>query len=225
MNIRKAGPVVLVIVLGLVVLFGIGQFFITPVSQVNPTTPTPNPTVPTNPPTQIIAYEPPLITSSTPVEKGSCWTNSIAAPYRADAWRCTVGNAIQDPCFQIPNASGTVFCGADPTNPTATTTFVLELTKPLPQPQVLPGPPPPDWSWLVQLADGTPCSPFTGTLPSPQVSYGCAPGPLGNDIYIFNNFNESSSAWMAQVGTLAASTSGPPTIAQSQEVPIEAIWQ
>lgn len=230
---NKTNKIVVVVVLALVVLFGVGQFFANP-STIDPaasnqTTSTASQTPPAIPATQVIAYTAIPPTSSTPVEKGSCWTNSIAAPFRTDAWRCTVGNNVSDPCFQISNSTGTLLCDINPTVLDSTSTFVLKLTKPLPTSQVPPGLAPSDWAWLVQLADGTLCTPFTGTLPvtadGEAANYGCAPGPLGKDVLIFGDLNSSSSAWTAEVGTLSETTSSLPTIATSSTVPVETVWQ
>ncbi len=229
----KANKIIVVVVLALVVLFGVGQFFASPSAikpaALNDGTSTSSQTNPATPATQIIAYTPSQPASSMPVLSGSCWTNSIAAPFRDDAWRCTVGNSISDPCFQLPNSTSSLLCNVNPTVANATSTFVLKLTKPLPAPDVPPGLPPSDWAWLVQLADGTLCTPFTGTLPitatGDAANYGCAPGPLGTDVLIFNGLNTSSSAWTAEIGTIAEMTSSLPTIASSSTVPVATVWQ
>lgn len=120
-------------------------------------------------------------------------------------------------------------CNVNPTITDATSTFVLKLTKPLPASDVPPGLPPANWAWLVQLQDGTLCTPFTGTLPitatGDAANYGCAPGPLGTDVLIFNGLNTSSSAWTAEIGTIAETTSSLPTIASSSTVPVATVWQ
>ena len=227
---NKTNAILLAVIIVLVILFGVGQFFAPaniPTSPGIDTVATTTNNQISTPSTAIVVYAP-QVTSSTPVEKGSCWTNSIATPYRADAWRCTVGNAISDPCFQLPNSKN-LLCGVNPAQPAATSTFVLQLTSALPKPEILPGTPPTDWAWLVQLADGTLCSPFTGTRPftasGQAADYGCAPGTLGTDVYIFDDFNTSSSVWMANIGTLSASTSSLPTIVNSKEVPVATVWQ
>jgi hypothetical protein len=230
---NKTNKVIVVVVLALVVLFGVGQFFANP-STINPnagnqTTSTSSQSAPVTPATQVIAYVPAAPASSTPVENGSCWTNSIAAPFRVDAWRCTVGNNISDPCFQIPNSTGSLLCNVNPILLNSTSTFVLKLTKPLPTPTIPPGTPPSDWAWLIQLADGTLCTPFTGTLPitaeGVAANYGCSPGPLGSSTLIFNGLNSSSSAWTAEVGTIAETSSSLPNIASSSTVPVATVWQ
>ena len=228
---NKTNKVIVVVVLALVVLFGVGQFFApsrvtTPTNQ---TTSTSTQTVPAVLATQIIAYTPPQPPSSTPVKNGSCWTNSIAAPSRSDAWRCTVGNGISDPCFEIPNSSSTLLCGINPTVANSTSTFVLKLTKPLPQSQPIKGLPPAEQVWLIQLSNGTLCSPFEGTRPftasGDSANYDCAPGPLGNDLLIFGDLNTSSSVWTANIGTLSTPTSSLPTIVTSSTVPVSIVWQ
>jgi hypothetical protein len=229
---KRTNKIIVVVVLALVVLFGVGQFFassnIVAPTQ-NQTTSTSTQNTPAVPATQIIAYAPTPPATSTPAESGSCWTNSIAAPFRTDAWRCAVGNGISDPCFQIPNSTSSLLCGVNPTVPVSTSTFVLKLTKPLPAPQVPPGLAPNNWAWLVQLSDGTLCTPFTGTLPvtasGDAANYGCAPGPLGKDVLIFNGLNTSSSAWTAEIGTIAESTSSLPTMTNSSTVPVATVWQ
>ncbi|MDR3572206.1 MAG: hypothetical protein P4L81_08570 [Candidatus Pacebacteria bacterium] len=177
--------------------------------------------------TQVIQYEPSQPASSTPVAQGSCWTNSIAAPFRDDAWRCTVGNSIEDPCFQIPGTQ-TLLCGANPANPAATSTFVLQLTQDLPKSAPVKGLQPADQVWLIELRGGTLCSPFTGTLPFTETgdvaSFGCAPGSLGRDVDIFN-INSSGTVWIADIGTLTPSTSSLPTITASSSVPITTVWR
>jgi hypothetical protein len=235
---KKGSKFAMIVVLLLVVVFGVGQFFTTAITPVN------NPSAAqqtvnqssgsasgAGTPTQVFAYIPPVLASGSlqnKIESGSCWTSSIAAPYRTDAWRCAVGNGITDPCFQIPNSTNLI-CGVNPKS--QSTEFILQLTKPLPAPQALQVKPPVNWGWLVELADGTLCSPFTGTLPfaadGESANYDCAPGPLGKDVMIFGDLNASSSAWTAKIGTLAASTStkNPPAIESAQVVDVKMVWQ
>jgi hypothetical protein len=227
---KKTNKLVLVIVLILVVAFGIGQFF----AGLGPVTANPNvATSSTNSgsATQVTYYFPPTPATSTPVLKGSCWTSSIAAPYRPDAWRCAVGNGIQDPCFEIGESTSTLLCGTNPTKPAGSSTFVLKLISPLPTPQAMPtstGANPP---WLIELAGGTLCSPFTGTLPpvtdgGQTANYDCAPGPLGAETVIFGPLNSSSAVWTADVGELSTSTKTfPPVVVSSSSVPIAEVWK
>lgn len=225
----RAQKITVIIVFFLVLLFGVGQFFArAPISGVNPSV--------TNAPaeaqaTQVTRYTPPEPASSTPVARGSCWTNSIAAPYRADAWRCAVGNGIQDPCFEINGSTSTLLCGINPEDPASSSTFVLSLTKPLPPPEAVSPEAPSGMAWLIKLQDGTLCTPFTGTLPPVMegentANYDCAPGPLGAETVIFGSLNSSTSVWTADIGSLSMATSTfPPAIVASSVVPVAAVWQ
>jgi hypothetical protein len=220
----KTQKVTVIIVFVLVLLFGVGQFFArAPLPSANQQA--------DNAPTQVVRYAPPEPASSTSVVPGSCWTNSIAAPYRADAWRCAVGNGIQDPCFEIGGSTSTLLCGINPENPASSSTFVLSLTKPLPPPEVILPSVPSSMVWLIKLQNGTLCTPFTGTLPPVMegentANYDCAPGPLGKETVIFGSLNSSTSVWTANVGTLSASTSTfPPLIVTSSVVPVAEVWQ
>jgi len=225
---NKASKIVVVLVFIIVILFGVGQFFafsnINPSAnqQVAPQTPGS-----TASPTQVVAFTASVPASSTPTENGSCFANSIAAPYRSDAWRCTVGNAISDPCFQI-SGSKNLLCGMNPAEgPYATSTFVLHLMKALP-PVFVPSATPANWAWAIQLADGTYCTPFTGTRPftaSGTVGYYACNSPNPYESMIFGDLNASSSAWLAEVGSLAIHTSSLPTLQYSEIVPISTAWQ
>ncbi len=180
------------------------------------------------PPTKVVTYVPPAPATSTPVEQGSCWTNSIAAPFRADAWRCSVGNSISDPCFNIPG-SNDLLCNMDPAIPDATSSFVLKLTSPLPKPQAAQGSAPSDWAWLLELADGTRCAPFTGTMPIAEggisASYGCAPKTPGGEGLLIFNLNENSSTWTADVGQIVANSSSMPVAVEQGTIPVATVWQ
>jgi hypothetical protein len=175
--------------------------------------------------TQVVRYAPPAPTNSMQIVSGSCFTNSIAAPYRPDAWRCTVGNETQDPCFQV-GTSSSLICGVHPEDATNASAFVLTLTEPLPVAEIPPNPPP-DWAWQVKLNDGTICTPFTGTLPfsadGKVAKYSCnsADGRM-----IFGDLDASPTVWTALVGTLSKSaTSFPPPLESSATVPVAVVWQ
>jgi hypothetical protein len=242
---HRTNKIIIVVVLVLVVAFGITQIFsfngfstIQPSSSssvlANETSTKPVQKVSVVTSTRIVQYEPQQPVSSTPTEQGSCWTNSIAAPFRGDAWRCSVKSSPIDPCFQIPgNAS--LLCGANPAIPDATSSFVLQLTQALPQSQPVQGLQPAGQAWLVELQGGRLCTPFTGTLSftatGDPASYGCAPDPLdpsGSEVDIFT-INSSSTLWTADIGALTRAsvnaTSGLPTITASSTVPIIAAWE
>lgn len=119
-----------------------------------------------------------------PVREGYCWTESIAVN-RPGAWRCMIGNSIEDPCFSVAAVSDAVICGAGPVGPESG--FLMKLTRPLPKTSIAPTQPAP---WIVQLAIGqgqihepaamppptTYCVASTGTMPvieGQPVRYSC----------------------------------------------------
>lgn len=108
-------------------------------------------------PTRIVRFVPELPPGSP--RDGKCWTRSVAAP-RIGAWRCMLGNEIVDPCFSAPSGGDTVVCGADPA--TRDPGFAVHLLEPLPSGAVVPATAAP---WLMLLANGQVCAPFTGTVP------------------------------------------------------------
>ena len=180
-------------------------------------------------PTNVIHYVPNALISRLATRTGSCWTNSIAAPYRSDAWRCTAGNEIHDPCFMMPGTNN-LLCDVNPTSSTQALSapFILKLSKSLPA-VVMPSSTPSDWAWAVLLVDGTYCTPFTGTRPFSATGetayYGCA-SVNPNEEYIFGDLNASSSIWTASVGTLSKSTSTyPPAVELLQNLNVETVWQ
>jgi hypothetical protein len=107
--------------------------------------------------TKIIRFAPKV--PSGDAQEGSCWTESIAVT-RAGAWRCSVGNAISDPCFTVAGNRQQLVCGADPA--LRVDGFALKLTQPLPKSSLhtdRKAEP-----WIFQLSDGSICEAMTGTL-------------------------------------------------------------
>ncbi len=177
-------------------------------------------TVPSS--TQVIHYTPSK-PNNLPQESGSCWENSVAAPYRADAFRCMVENEISDPCFKIPD-SQQLLCGEDQASASPKNSFLLSLTKSLPTATV-PAPIPTNWAWQVQLSNGVTCTPFTGTLPFTATGevahYGCSDKSL-----IFGDINNAKALWTAKVGTLSTDPNiFPPVIVHSSTISIAKVWQ
>jgi hypothetical protein len=166
--------------------------------------------------TKVITYAPGPPTGEP--QEGKCWTNSLAV-WREDAWRCTVGNSIYDPCFF---SGGGVICGASPI--TETVGFLLLLTEPLPAPEV-----PPDTAghaWLVELADGTVCEYATGAtggVGADRINYFC-PSPDPSQYVVILGDLQPGNIWMAKRAVL---TGGPPdpTVLESAEVPIRTVWR
>jgi hypothetical protein len=111
--------------------------------------------------TEVIAFEPAVPKGA--AREGSCWTSSIALP-RAGAWRCMIGNGIEDPCFTTLDLSNALICGANPA--TTDPGFLLKLTKPLPAPDKFT--PPTPSPWIVELAIGQGQVPGPYAMPPPK---------------------------------------------------------
>jgi hypothetical protein len=131
--------------------------------------------------TKIYDYLPPIQLDSKGAREGSCWTNSIAIPYRDDAWRCVVGNEILDPCFKINGYENLdLICQNNPKKPDERVD--LKLTEPLPdfpkKENSQKG------AWFLELEDGSTCSPITGASDvnkkGERANYACS---KGGDIY------------------------------------------
>src|SRR6185437_5645633 len=121
---KRGSKIAVIIVFIVVILFGVGQSFTGSISNIpSNQSSTSTSTAPATPATEIVSYSALVAATSTPAEQGSCWTNSIAAYARGDAWRCTVRNGISEPCFQIPGSTTTLLCGVTPATPNATSTF------------------------------------------------------------------------------------------------------
>jgi hypothetical protein len=182
-----------------------------------------------NPPaeTQVVFFTP-AIPPGKPQE-GSCWTRSIAVD-RPGVWRCTVGNAIHDPCFQVPPNPDQLVCDADPA--LGKSGFVTKLTKALPPetapPAVWPSP------WIMKLADGSVCEPYTGTRPAVNgepapwfcIKPGVPPSPRTNSLVTKVNPGE---VWTVDRYAESAASMGPPNSerrrVEAQVVPVLKVWQ
>jgi heat shock protein HslJ len=164
--------------------------------------------------TEVITFVPTDLPTET--QAGSCFGNAIG-PGRENAWRCTVGNEIYDPCFAVGDNADEplVVCGANPA--TGETGFVLELSEPLPAPD----PGNISQPWLVELGDGQVCGLLTGTVPGVDgrpAPYAC---PDGSNL--FDDFQQSR-VWMAEKALIGLNENGF-FIEQSETVPVSRIWQ
>lgn len=165
----------------------------------------------------------PTIPNSTPVA-GDCWTSSIASP-RNDAWRCMVGNAIHDPCFATTN-NKIVVCYDNPSD--AQSSIAISLTKPLPNnnsaQKYLP--------IFLKLADGSTCTPFTGTLSMVNkmiVSYGCSdskPCDSNGCQYLtgLTGKPQKGRTWWVQKVSYAVNK-GKSTLIRYEKVAVASVWQ
>jgi len=179
--------------------------------------------------TAVHTFQPALPAHGKVVE-GSCWTGSLAVA-RSGAWRCTVGNEIHDPCFTTSVGPGELVCDADPVS--GESGFTLKLTQPLPDAgnTAKKGSP-----WVVQLANGAVCRPYTGTMPitdqgaisfycvlsdDPEAAAGsCQTGLLADSV-------KEGTVWTANEVTFCRDSQSETgaKAKKSARVPIEAVWQ
>jgi hypothetical protein len=170
--------------------------------------------------TQVIVYKPSIV-QGIDKKEGTCWTNSIAAPSRLDAWRCNIGNEIEDPCF-VYEKDKSLLCGVDPTK--AKAGFLLMLTKPLPSQANLSRAADKASGWLLQLADGSVCSPFQGTMPILRNSKKSAMYACNDNTVLFEQFKVGAT-WQAEKANLVSAKEFGSNAESIRWVAITKIWQ
>lgn len=132
---------------------------------------------------------------------GSCWTGSLKTE-RPDAWRCSVGNLIRDPCFSSETiATDFVLCLDVPWSTTAENVRLEEelpsemANSELDTQRTEP--------WGLELVDGQRCGLMGGattTLAGHRLNYGCQQG------YVVGDLDRSTPAWTALYGADEASS-------------------
>ena len=161
----------------------------------------------TAPPTATRIYSPANASGglAVPVSRkanGSCFTTSNVTT-RTDAYRCTVGNELFDPCFSVSQSQ--VVCPFD--GPWANSGLLINVSS-LPsaaggsQDQGTNGQP-----WAIQLAGGTNCLSISGAtslIAGQRLGYQCTGG-----VGLYGNVQRSGPAWMIFVGTPNSSTLAP----------------
>ncbi|MGH9476077.1 MAG: hypothetical protein ACRD1C_07065 [Terriglobales bacterium] len=162
--------------------------------------------------TRVITYAPTKVPANAQRAPGSCWTHSISAPGRADAWRCAVANQIEDPCFELAG-SPYLLCNSFPAAPSRSQPVLIELTLPLPpQPRDAITAPQP---WLIELSTGAFCRPFTGIRPprpnGTLTTYACSDRST-----VFGSLHRARQ-WTAQVASQPGQA--------LHTVTLRAVWQ
>ncbi|HTY55894.1 MAG TPA: hypothetical protein VMB26_11860 [Candidatus Binataceae bacterium] len=175
--------------------------------------------------TKVITFRPAAPTG--PHQRGNCWTDSIAVD-RPGAWRCMVVNSIYDPCFTNPKLKTAVVCDAEPV--TNKPGFVLELTKPLPEPRSkrLPDKLP----WLLKLADGSTCEVSTGTtafVNGVTIPYGCSDSQKCNDdgcpyMTGVTEHLKRGKVWIVDKVAFRSTKTGMELL-KRETMPVVAVWQ
>jgi hypothetical protein len=142
--------------------------------------------------------------------KGSCWEGSILTP-RREAWRCTVGNEIEDPCFSGEHEA--VVCPTE--GPWSGKGIEILLTEPLPRNHENTGRWPsgePTQPWALELTDGSHCGlagGATSVVDGMRLNYFCAPDKLS----LYGDPDRSSPLWTIFGGPLNAAQLTQHTIA------------
>jgi hypothetical protein len=121
---------------------------------------------------------------------GSCWTGSLA-DFRSDAWRCTSGSEIIDPCFSGTNSPPReVLC---PESPFGKEVTALTLSKELPVEFADEGTAGEEIPWGLRLANGAECLQTPGGNPEvggSRVNYYC-----DRDGYLVGDVDRSPRPW------------------------------
>lgn len=122
---------------------------------------------------------------------GSCFAGSAASSGRSDAWRCSAGNTILDPCYQGFQQGKTVL--ACPDTPWSANVVLLTLTKELPDKEANKDSVPKALPWALELANGMKCGLLTGAtwgVAGMRANYGC-----GNTTYVIGDPDRSQPLW------------------------------
>lgn len=123
---------------------------------------------------------------------GRCFARSAASATRPDAWRCSAGNAIMDPCYQrIMGDEKQLACPVG--GPWPANVVLLTLTEGLPNDAYKETRRDATLPWALELVNGQRCSLFTGaTAPvaGMRINYGCPGGFL-----VVGDIDRSQPLW------------------------------
>jgi hypothetical protein len=172
----------------------------------------------TQPPTRVVRFVPPAALPDR-VKSGDCQT-SVAAGSRDDAFRCAVGDATYDPCFQTAKA-GHVLCDVDPRDPSK---GVLVASSPVASPHARAAG---HRAWFFELTDGTTCRPADG--PPREADglaeiYACKFALPGTADAVLGELDASTPVWTIQQVVLNKKVE-PPTIKSLLTATVKTVWQ
>jgi hypothetical protein len=123
---------------------------------------------------------------------GKCFAASAASSMRPDAWRCSAGNAILDPCYQrILGDEKQLACPVE--GPWSQKVILLTITEPMPTEPRKKTPSETTLPWALELGNGKRCSLFTGaTAPvaGMRINYGCPGG-----FQVVGDIDRSAPTW------------------------------
>lgn len=124
--------------------------------------------------------------------EGECFGPSLASSSRADAWRCSAGSSILDPCFAgawDPDGGAVLVCAQDPFGGEVSR-LTLEDDLPDDRETVAGGLP-----WAVELPGPELCTLLTGataSLAGKRIDYGCEGGGV-----IAGGIGQDGPVWTA----------------------------
>jgi eukaryotic-like serine/threonine-protein kinase len=124
---------------------------------------------------------------------GSCFTSSNVIA-RSDAWRCSVGNELYDPCFTVNQTQ--VLCPND--GPWANRGILVNVPGGLTNSTGVKDQGTSGLPWAIQLADGSRCLPIGGAsnvIANQRLNFDCT-GGLG----LYGNVQRSGEVWMIYAG-------------------------
>ena len=123
---------------------------------------------------------------------GTCFAPSAASSSRPDAWRCSAGNGILDPCYQrIMGDEKQLACPVG--GPWPANVVLLALTQNLPSENRKEVSRDATLPWAIELANGQRCTLFTGaTAPvaGMRINYGCPGG-----FQVIGDIDRSQPQW------------------------------
>jgi hypothetical protein len=177
----------------------------------------PEPSTPV-PPTEVNVYEPEPPPAGVEPLEAMCFSESVAAAGRTDAWRCSVENSIYDPCFRLDERH--LMCGPDPTTGDSGVYVVADAAS-LGTMSADRGAMPEDGAWLLALEDGTVCNFATGATGGNEegrLNYACS-----NQEWVLGALIPGTT-WLARFVTGAMGASG--FEARTSEIrPIARVWR
>jgi len=123
---------------------------------------------------------------------GECFTGSQESPARPDAFRCTAGNSILDPCYRgFEMGQVRLACARVPWSSEVT---LLTPAKEMPRTEANRPTLPAGLPWAVELADGSRCALLAGATSAAagmRINYGCE----GGDGYVVGEPDRTSPRW------------------------------
>ena len=117
---------------------------------------------------------------------GACFTSSLAVD-GSDAWRCSAGDEILDPCFRPPHGNGPLACLDTPWGAVTKLRLTKRLPKATPVDSARPMP------WALETSSGLRCTKLTGAtnvIAGQRVNYGCTDGSV-----LVGDVDDSSDLW------------------------------